>query len=519
MIKIAGCAHSARFGARGFVFAVVAMILVAVPARAGDRGVQFTPDGKRVLANKDVGTERWAIALNADGTVTGNVFRTDGGMPAFIACDPLAGDNAFACFGADPCSDDGGVARGIQRTPDGERVLVSKDVGPDRWAITLNGDGTVTGNVFRGGGGAPAFLACDPLEAANSFACFGADACNSAPCDGLFSFIDDVTLPAEFFEVPASCGAPFGFLANVTLPDGFFALQVAEDVVSSIATGDGVIAVLRIGAAPIPGLGAPNPIAGVLGNTNVSPGGTNELDIFFSGFAGASASTAQRDSQSTGAALVVAIGDEACAPTDLVSDWFEVPLDTASGQLDLSVSFSEALEDGDFVICITTIEDGVIGEYFVVQQTAGESPTTPGVDESCFDVIVDIAASDDILAAAFFLEYPPDALSMPGSQFSGDLVPETAERATFLMPFTEATPLADFDLLGGPEGGQDGLDETLFFAVTADESFPPGDVARISFDCVAGVPPPPVNEFICTVTAVGSGGANSNATCGVRAAP
>ena len=31
---------------------------------AQSRGVQFTPDGKRTLVNKDVGSERWAITLN-----------------------------------------------------------------------------------------------------------------------------------------------------------------------------------------------------------------------------------------------------------------------------------------------------------------------------------------------------------------------------------------------------------------------------------------------------------------------
>ena len=46
-------------------------------------------------------------------------------------------------------------------TIDGRRTLISKDVGSDRWAITFNGDDqTVTGNVFRAGGGDPAFVWC-----------------------------------------------------------------------------------------------------------------------------------------------------------------------------------------------------------------------------------------------------------------------------------------------------------------------------------------------------------------------
>ena len=38
---------------------------------------------------------------------------------------------------------------GIQLTPDGKRVLVSKDVAGQRYAIAMNrDDGSVTGNVF-----------------------------------------------------------------------------------------------------------------------------------------------------------------------------------------------------------------------------------------------------------------------------------------------------------------------------------------------------------------------------------
>src|SRR5262245_1237489 len=53
-------------------------------------GVQISPDGKRVLISKDVGDERWAITLNDDNTVTGNVFPQDGGPPQFVWCEPAA---------------------------------------------------------------------------------------------------------------------------------------------------------------------------------------------------------------------------------------------------------------------------------------------------------------------------------------------------------------------------------------------------------------------------------------------
>src|SRR6185295_6189555 len=60
----------------------------------------------------------------------------------------------------------GGVARGsgIQITPDELRILISKDVADERWAITRNLDDlTVTGNVFFPEGGPPLFVFCEQI--------------------------------------------------------------------------------------------------------------------------------------------------------------------------------------------------------------------------------------------------------------------------------------------------------------------------------------------------------------------
>ena len=52
-------------------------------------------------------------------------------------------------------------AAGTRTTPDGKQVLISKDVGSERWAISMNlDDGTVTGNVFRPGA-EPSFVWCE----------------------------------------------------------------------------------------------------------------------------------------------------------------------------------------------------------------------------------------------------------------------------------------------------------------------------------------------------------------------
>ncbi len=223
-------------------------------------GLQITPDGKRTLVSKDVGAERWAITLNADdGSVTGNVFKSDGSEPSFVWCAYLFDDGnsnanerqiTFECSGADACPGpscpagqwttlatvalpgsfflpplsaasvmsttlspaqvSGDAPSGLQVTPDRNRTLVSKDVGSDRWAITLNAeDRTVTGNVFAPGK-EPTFLWCefqfddgtaDPANVLLTYDCHIADRCAVAPCDASqWSFLQEVVVPGWFFQ-------------------------------------------------------------------------------------------------------------------------------------------------------------------------------------------------------------------------------------------------------------------------------------------------------------------------------
>jgi hypothetical protein len=104
---------------------------------------------------------------------------------------------------------------GVQILPDATRILVSKDVGTERWAITLDlGHETplnVSGNVFRRDGGPAAFVWCsiqdvtgDPNDIRNAlftWSCFGSDRCESPPCgdSSQWQFISAVTLPGRFF--------------------------------------------------------------------------------------------------------------------------------------------------------------------------------------------------------------------------------------------------------------------------------------------------------------------------------
>jgi hypothetical protein len=211
-----------RIAARATSVLLAVIVLTPTTAAAQSRGMQITPDSQRILVNKDIGSERWAITQNQDDqTVTGNVFQSGGGSPSFIFCEPNGG--ALRCSGTSACSNAFGQ-RGIQNTPDGKRILVNKDVGTERWAISRNeSDGTVTGNVFQSGGGAPSFIFCQPLGPANSYRCSGANACTSTPCANTFAFIADVTLPADFFSVPVPCNEQYVLLDDtVVVPEGFF---------------------------------------------------------------------------------------------------------------------------------------------------------------------------------------------------------------------------------------------------------------------------------------------------------
>lgn len=139
---------------RGFRLAVAAAVaattgLTAVEARAQGSGIQLTPDSARYLISKDVGAERWAISYNVeDGTVTGNVFKTDGSPPSFIWCDitsetpaPNPADNQYLldCYGADacpqaPCSDSAWTLIASGLPIEGDFLL------PDGTASTLSGN-------------------------------------------------------------------------------------------------------------------------------------------------------------------------------------------------------------------------------------------------------------------------------------------------------------------------------------------------------------------------------------------
>ena len=111
---------------------------------------------------------------------------------------------------ASPAQISGETPSGLQVTPDEKRTLVSKDVGTDRWAITLNeDDASVTGNVYSPGG-EPTFLWCefksdngvaDPANVLLTYSCNVADRCEVGPCSpSEWSYLQDVVVPGWFFQ-------------------------------------------------------------------------------------------------------------------------------------------------------------------------------------------------------------------------------------------------------------------------------------------------------------------------------
>lgn len=303
----------AGFGVRvrHLTLAVVVLVLAVSPARARESGIQFSPDGKRVFVNKDVDGVRFAITLNtADGTVTGNAFDAAGGEAKFIICTPEPPvANRFICSVADPCTaapcdaqqyvnvgertvppdfftgigsamveaapasgtassvaaalDANNVvarvaaiasdrASGIQQSPDGKRIFVSKDVDDTRFAITRNADDpahlpTVTGNVFSFSGGPPTFIICDQTINDLTFDCAAAPPCTTTPCQ------------------------PFVDVGTRTVPPGFFDLP--NPIVGASALSDEITNTMRAGVGTIPhpsGVG----VAAVTAPTPCTDGGT-----------------------------------------------------------------------------------------------------------------------------------------------------------------------------------------------------------------------------------------------------
>lgn len=106
---------------------------------------------------------------------------------------------------------------GIQVTPgDGDYILVSKDYGGQRWAISYDTfDGFITGTVSPLDGSTPSFVFCEVLDTADNgdltLDCSGGPSCTTGPCgDAAWASLGTVPLPGSFFELPAGTASAAG---------------------------------------------------------------------------------------------------------------------------------------------------------------------------------------------------------------------------------------------------------------------------------------------------------------------
>jgi hypothetical protein len=104
------------------------LVLAGAALAQAPAGSTLSPDGLGFLVSKDLAGERWAISLSfiprfdAGGaiasytlrSVSGNVFPTDGGPPAFVFCEVTAASQGdlgnpgsvfrLRCFGSSACA-------------------------------------------------------------------------------------------------------------------------------------------------------------------------------------------------------------------------------------------------------------------------------------------------------------------------------------------------------------------------------------------------------------------------------
>lgn len=118
-------------------------------------------------------------------------------------------------------------------TPDGRRELISKAVDGERWAITRNPDGSVTGNVTLPGGD-PAFLWCEErarTDADVEFGCWTAPGDPSEPCSvDRWSFLSEVRLPHSFFETSTMASTSAALARPPQPPAGAVDLPAGQQV-------------------------------------------------------------------------------------------------------------------------------------------------------------------------------------------------------------------------------------------------------------------------------------------------
>lgn len=144
-------------------------------------------------------------------------------------------------------------------SPTAQHILVSKEIGTERWAIVQDlSTGTLLGNVTGASGGATRFLWCETLAASNTelrFLCSGATDCEAPDCTRTWHLLPQVSVPISFFHVGTfdqtleaflgpweDLGAGVRFEEIARRPDGRRATHAksADGDIEVVEVGDGV---------------------------------------------------------------------------------------------------------------------------------------------------------------------------------------------------------------------------------------------------------------------------------------
>jgi hypothetical protein len=162
--------------------------------------------------------------------------------------------------------------------------------------------------------------------------------------DGVINDVDGVNVLRAAAELPATldCPAPI------------------EDFVEGVEVEEGGGApVLQVGAAPIPGQGAPDTIGEIEGSTSAVAGGSNTVTVPYDASAQAGAAGTPG-----GLTMVIAINSE----QRFAHGYFEIPLGDVAGEITITVEFPESLGEGTFLLCPATLFQGALSQYGALEQ-------------------------------------------------------------------------------------------------------------------------------------------------------
>lgn len=144
--------------------------------------------------------------------------------------------------------------------------------------------------------------------------------------------------------------------ANVTCRTGI------SDFITDVAAAGGDHGVLEIGVAPVPGPGAPQTVGDPQGPTTAPAGSQNDITVPFDT---TGASQVAAAAAGGGLILVVAVGD---LDANLTDGFFELPLGSPAGQIDLVVTYPTRVGHTSFLFCPATRQNGVLSQYGALRQ-------------------------------------------------------------------------------------------------------------------------------------------------------